>query len=343
MKEEKTKRIYIIRIIEYMSIFVGLFLVFLYLRGVELVLEENVHFAIEVAASMTLLFVAGLSLMIYSAKKIDKFLFFGLIFFGVFFLGLYHSFVISFFHDPHADSELHVHLGWESSRFFLITLIIVGWFAWDKSGKRWGESFLSRNIIMWGVPALFAVFLIFFQIFSARGVEYFPEYLQDFLGALLFLLAFVLYFSKGEWRKYFFEHWMVIFLLVGFMSQLVHIFSSESTYDVMHDAGHVLAFASYVCFLIGILVEAHFLLSEVEEKKFELAVEREKGARIATEKEKIKEIARKSKKEIEEALMEAEKGKRELEKMNKMMVGREMRMIELKKELAILKKKCGEV
>lgn len=75
----------------------------------------------------------------------------------------------------------------------------------------------------------------------------------------------------------------------------------------------------------------------------ELAAQKENNERILAEKEEIKEFARESREEIEKAFLETEKGRRDLEKMNQMMVGREMRMIDLKKEVARLKKKCGDV
>jgi ligand-binding sensor protein len=67
-----------------------------------------------------------------------------------------------------------------------------------------------------------------------------------------------------------------------------------------------------------------------------------KLAKAMLEKKRIEEVLRKANEELGERVAEIEKKKAELERMNKLFVGRELRMIELKDKIKELERKTGE-
>ena len=71
---------------------------------------------------------------------------------------------------------------------------------------------------------------------------------------------------KGEWKYDAFEHWLVLALIVSFMSQAMFMSTSRRIYDEMFDLAHLLKQASYICVLIGLLINMYrlFILSAKE-------------------------------------------------------------------------------
>ncbi|MBT4277765.1 hypothetical protein HOD96_03425 [Candidatus Falkowbacteria bacterium] len=94
----------------------------------------------------------------------------------------------------------------------------------------------------------------------------------------------------------------------------------------------------YIFVILGLLLYIYYLSKESKRNKEKLILQNlnlKKAKKSAEEDEKSVE---KSKTDIENSLQQVEKSKEELEKMNEMMIGRELKMIELKKEIEKLKK-----
>src|SRR5690606_25629559 len=100
------------------------------------------------------------------------------------------------------------------------------------------------------------------------------------IPAAFFLLAFTGYLWKGTWRRFAFEHWLLISLMIGFVLHAAYVSQSTQRYDAVFDAGHLLKIASYVAVLIGLLVSVYHTFRRETEA---LDVVRDINAQLARE------------------------------------------------------------
>lgn len=107
----------------------------------------------------------------------------------------------------------------------------------------------------------FSYIALFVVLFCVFFILYYPEYVigrpQEFISALFFLLALGGYLHKGKWKEDAFEHWLVLSLIVGFMSQAMSMPFSNRLFDAMFDSAHVLKKLSYICVLSGLLISMY--------------------------------------------------------------------------------------
>ena len=87
------------------------------------------------------------------------------------------------------------------------------------------------------------------------------------------LSALVGYLRKGEWRQDAFEHWLVLALIIGFVSQAVFMSISGRLFDTGFDVAHLLKKASYVCVLVGLLLSMYLIFRREEETNASLRKE----------------------------------------------------------------------
>jgi signal transduction histidine kinase len=133
---------------------------------------------------------------------------------------------------------------------------------------------------------------------------YYPELLfhrpEEFVPALFFLMALYGYLAKGAWRRDEFEHWLVLSLIVGLVSQTAFMSFSGTLFDLEFDAAHTLKKISYVCVLTGLLISMYAIFRREAESVNSL--EMEIAARLRAEghlKRKVDELAR-SNEELEQ-------------------------------------------
>jgi PAS domain-containing protein len=115
------------------------------------------------------------------------------------------------------------------------------------------------------------LFLAFFLPSPAYYPKIVIERPQGFVPAFFFLLALVGYLRKGYWRHDVFEHWLVLFLIVGFASQAMFMSFSRHLFDEMSAAGHLLKMASYFFVFTGLVFSMYHLFRRAEEMNEEMA------------------------------------------------------------------------
>ncbi len=239
----------------------------LYLRDSQWRSDIDVHSHLESIAT-TLAFVVGcLSLVRYYSKKDNMFLLLGAGFIGTALLDAYHTFVSSvrFIRDFPSTPPSLIAWSWLSSRLFLAVLLWLSWLFWRREARLASAGRVPEFAVIAGVSALT---LTNFWLFSMVRMP--PAYLsnpwvgrpQDFLPAVFFLLALVGYYRKRGWKTDPFEHWLVLCLIISFMSQFLFMPFSRHLYDAMFDSAHWLKIISYVCAMIGLLLNMHRLFSE---------------------------------------------------------------------------------
>ena len=243
----------------YLATFVLLFAGFWLVRGSTWQGNVELHTLMEVVATLLAVNVGVLALIRFYSQRDNTFLFIGSGFLGTGFLDGYHAVVTSshfaiFFPSP---SPSLVPWSWLASRLFLSFVLCLSWFFWKREQRLGRAGTVDVKLVYAIIAALtLGSFLFFALVPLPSGYQpglVFPRP-QEFVPAALFAFALIVYLRKGEWKRDAFEHWLVLALIVSFMSQAMFMSSSSRNYDEMFDVAHLLKKASYICVLVGLLI-----------------------------------------------------------------------------------------
>ncbi len=279
------------RIIVYIATFFSLFIGYIVVRahwfwqG-----STDLHTLMEVMATLLAVFVGIVALLSYYTSRSIIFLLLGVGFLGTGFLDGYHAIVTSrwfgyFFPSP-PDSLIP--WSWIASRLFLSVSMFFSWFFWYKR-KEWNAKITERIVYI----SFFLFTLISFLFFAIIPLPqaYYPNFIfgrpEELIPALFFFLALVGYLSKGKWREDIFEHWVVISLLVGFVSQAMLMSFSTALFDLEFNLAHLLKIFSYLIIFIGLFVT----ISRVFKNEKNLRANLQKQAEKFAKETEIKELA----------------------------------------------------
>lgn len=243
---------------------------YVFLRGSSWVGSGQIHTIMETVATVLALIVGALSLLRYYTKKNNTFLFIGTGFLGTAFLDGYHTVVTSAYFEsimPSVNASL-IPWSWIASRMFLSIFMLLSYSAWQCGENRGKNGHIPERYV-YQFTILFAVSCVLFFAFVPLPLGYFPKFIfprpEEFLPALLFGLALIGYLKKGRWRYNSFEHWLVLSLIVGFISQTVFMSFSGNLFDFEFDAAHLLKKVSYTFVLIGLLYNMFEVFTRAEE------------------------------------------------------------------------------
>ena len=124
----------------------------------------------------------------------------------------------------------------------------------------------ERTVYLMAGALTVASFLFFAFVPLPRA--YYPELFfhrpEDLLPGLIFLLALVAYWCKGHWKSDYFEHWLVLSLIVGFLGEVQFMSFSGQLFDAMFDAAHHLKTLSYVFVLTGLQMNTYQIFRRAE-------------------------------------------------------------------------------
>ncbi|MBT4153267.1 MAG: hypothetical protein HOE53_01315 [Candidatus Magasanikbacteria bacterium] len=303
---------------------------------------SQLHTVMEVVASMLALTVGILALVRYYAKPSNTYLIIGAGFLGTGILDWYHTVVTSqiFASVMSSTPESLIPWSWDASRYFLAIMMlvsIVGWKREQTLGEEAGR--MSAKVVFAGVGMSTIMMAVFFALYPLPRA-YYPEAFfgrpAEIGAAILFFAALIGYIKKRAWKINVFEHWMIYSLIIAVISQAMFMSASTQLFDAMFASAHLLKIVSYGAALIGLLIAIYYLFLELEEGKNTLIQQNKKlfMAKIALEEAII--TAEKSKKNMKRTVNQAKEGKDILERMNAVMTGRELRMIELKEKISEL-------
>ena len=257
---------------------VGLVLVvsYLFLRDNPWQSNEALHTLMETVAAVLAFIVGGMALVRFYSKKDNTFLIIGTGFLGTAFLDAYHAVVTSVWIKDYLPSNLDslIPWSWSASRLFLSSVLFLNYIAWRRE-ERLGDTRRLNERTIYVVTTLLTLssFLFFAVVPLPRA--YYPEYLfhrpQEFITTLLFLLALIGYLRQGHWRHNSFEHWLVLSLITGIVSQAVVISVSTQLFDIQFDAAHLFKIASYVFVLTGLFMNMSMTFRQAERRADALA------------------------------------------------------------------------
>lgn len=264
--------------IVYVAVCLTLFLSFWFVRGFTWQGNTQLHTLMELAATMLATFIGVMALVRFYSKKNNTFLLIGVGFLGTASLDGYHALVTSSFFDqvlPSAPSSL-IPWSWNASRLFLSVLMFLSWWVWRRETLQGEDGKLHEKSIFLIVGAMTLSTFLFFAFFPLPPA-YYPENIfgrpEEFVSAVFFLVALIGYYQKGKWKDSSFEHWIVLSLLIGFMSQVMFMPFSLRLFDGMFDVAHLLKNISYLCVLTGLFSNMYQLFNQLEQQKEQLEEE----------------------------------------------------------------------
>ena len=237
--------------------------------------STQLHTLTELAATLVALFTGTVALLRYFSKRNNTYLFLGAGFVGTAFLDGYHAIVSSsYFREqfPSPPPSL-IPWSWNASRTFLAILMMLTWWAARREQRLGEEGRISEKAIFVGVTILtLASFCLF--AFVPLPPAYYPELFfgrpHEFLAGVFFLIALIGFLQRDNWQTGSIEHWLVLSLIVAFVSQSVAMSRSFGLFDAMFDVAHLLKIAGYLCVLFGLLSSTYQLFVRAETARREL-------------------------------------------------------------------------
>lgn len=236
---------------------------------------DRFHTTLETIASFLALTVGIVSLVRFYSKKNNTFLFIGTAFLGTGLLDAYHAVVTAPFFlatFPTIPPSL-IRWSWIASRIFLSALLFLSWWAWRKEEKEGERGQFSERKVYFFVTALTIASFLFF-VFAPLPIEYYPDSFiprpQELFPAFFFVLALVGYLKKGHWKKYHFEHWLILSLTTSFIGQTFFMPFAGYGFDALTAGGHIVKLLSYVFVFVGLLISTFYLFKTAEESKREI-------------------------------------------------------------------------
>jgi PAS domain S-box-containing protein len=234
----------------------------LLLRGTPWTGSTGVHTLMEAGATVLALMVGALALVRFYSRKQATFILIGTGFFGAGLLNLNHALLTAerFLVRGGVRADNLFAWSWTAERLFLSMFLFVSLLAWRQELKEGvGEVVREAPVYLIALVLTF-INLVFFQSVQLSGAH-FPvlgmSRPAELVPGALFGLAFAGYIAKGAWRRDSFEHWLLISLLIAAMSQVGYMSMSQTRFDGMFDAAHLLKLASYVAMLTGLLFSVY--------------------------------------------------------------------------------------
>lgn len=331
----------------YFVLFIVLFASSFYFRAISGEGNEHVYEFLRILR-VPLVFALGIfSLIRHLSGGGGKFLFFATGFLGAFVLEVIHVFVISplYYEGLGFYSQTFFDWSFSAPAYFTLIFLLAAWFF---SEEEIDEKERMRGYAGGILASIFTfVFLTgFFYFFHPFPSIYYMDVIfggvQELIISILALIVLTVYLIGESKRREVLFGWIISFLVIFSLSQIFFVSAAKNQYDLLFNIGHLLRIISYVALLFGFVLDSIYFFEIAEEGERRI---KEKDGELKEMRENVREIREKyenKKSEMEKTLLEMERNKSELEKMNEMMVGREIKMIELKKELAELRNKVGE-
>jgi len=266
---KKTQGLIQRRIQTYWILGIGLTLLYLLLRGSSWRGSTEFHTNMESVAFFLAIIVGVQAMLRYYAHKDSTLLFVGMGFFGTGLLDGYHAVVTSTLFSKIIVSP-PVNLipwSWVASRLFLSVFIYMAYIVWNREQHYANVEKISEKTIYWIAGISTIACFAFFALYPLPRA-YYPELPfhrpEEFIPAIFFALALRGFLRKGRWRQDDFEHWLIISLVIGVVSQTVFMSFSCVIFDIEFYLAHTLKNISYICVLVGLLISMFYLYQREE-------------------------------------------------------------------------------
>ncbi|MGI8773717.1 MAG: ATP-binding protein [Actinomycetota bacterium] len=239
------------------------------MRGSRLSLPGDWHTVIEVTAVTLALFCGVLSLVRFYSRRRLEFLILGPGLIGAALFELIHLSIGTTLFESSLPSAFDMlsPWSWVVARFFLSIVLLVALLLRNvdehATAPPPGRELAVYTIVIAAASATAIAFLVlrlpevyYPDFFFARPAELVP-------GAL-FLVAAVVLFRQGGWRRSKFEHWFLTSVLLSAVGEIFFISQSSRLYGPFFYSGHILKIASYAALLVALLYNVNRLFQEAD-------------------------------------------------------------------------------
>ena len=232
------------------------------------------HTTLETAATVLALVVAALALVRYYSRRRAAYLFIGVGFLGAALLDGYHTVVSSPPMQAVIDQPIQDLAAWTwlASRLFLSLFLLASWWVAVEEEKKFrvrARRGLPTEGSVWTTAGVLTLVIFLFFLLVPIGPAYRPDALlsrpAELLPGLLFLGAMAGYLHRGRWGADFFEHALVVALLLGALSHLGFMALAGGPHDMAADMARLLRVASYLAVGGGLLASVHQAFRSEEE------------------------------------------------------------------------------
>ena len=230
------------------------------------------HTMLELAATMLALMIGVVALIRFYTRQETLHLFIGVGFLGAALFDGQHMILTS----PWwlAGAPPSEQWNWNPSLTFLALELVFGWWTCRREqqvgqgGRAPDNGVYLRLAVVTLVSFAVAAFVPFPRRYSIEGLLGRPD---ELLAGLLFLIAMLGFMRLGEKSPSVFLRWLVFALLIAFVGRVFVMSRSNALLDALFMTGHWAKLATYVCVLVGLLIDFYSLSAEAQRRQESLA------------------------------------------------------------------------
>ena len=234
--------------------------------------SSNLHTGMEAIATLLALIIGTMALVRFYSRKDLVFLFVGVGFLGTASLDFFHALITSAYFEELTPSDLSslAPWSWVASRLFLSIFMLLCCFTSrtevSYENRRITEKFVYLGTALFTFACFGIIALV--PLPAAYNPDIFFHRPAEFIPAVIFLVSLILLLRNGHWKLFYFEHWLVLSLIVAFISQAVFMSHSAQLFDYSFDLAHLLKKAGYICVLTGLLISMYMTFKTEEKNSF---------------------------------------------------------------------------
>jgi len=265
--------------------------------------NAELHTLLETVATLLGFVTGAMALVRYYTKKNSTFLLLGSGFLGGALLDGCHALVTSSFFAGHAPSALSTLTPWSGvmSRVFMSLLLCASVVAWKREMKEPTAGGISENLVYLLVGGWTIVNFLFFAVVPLAPL---PGPLihrsTDLIPAFFLCLATIGYLWKGGWKTDDFEHWLVLSLIVGAISQAEYMSFYGRLFDAQFFAAHGLRILGHIFVLTGLFISKFSIFKREAENSIQLGQANQSLAAEIRERQRVEEVLRRAHDKLDE-------------------------------------------
>lgn len=244
--------------------------------GVVPVVSDNkpiIFLMLEFAAALLAFWIGVQAIIRFYTQKNGTFLLVGIGFLGAGFVGSYPLLLILRQSDPFINPLVYFDFVpyWNLSQTFLALMLVISLGLWQKR-RRWEQKsyFLNGRLVGLFAAATLVNALVFFVIHHVF-VSGLTSCFSEFLTATLFLWALLGYLNKKVWQTNWFDHWLIISLILSYSGQMICLMVVNDYLDALFALTQWLKLTSYFSVMTGLLLSMYAVFNQAQQQTLALA------------------------------------------------------------------------
>lgn len=254
----------------FIFIFVIAILIYFVLDSTQWETTAEFHTLIESSTTLLALVAGSLAMVRYYSKKDIIYIFVGVGFIGAGAFDGYHAFVTSSFFKPYMPSDLVDLIPWSwlaSRQYISIVMLVLAILTRPKVQRATTFRLSDLHIFLIAISLTIASFILFaiMPLPQAHYPELFFHRPGELFPAVCFLIGFIGIYRNKELRADPFTNWLLLSIILGFISQALYMSLSDTLFDMEFDVAHLLKTISYITVIIGLMISVYKAFSSLEE------------------------------------------------------------------------------